>query len=647
MSIVKVNKFNLFMFDTDRDKLIHELQKFKYVHFDNLNQSDEFSNMGLDSAAVPEKVVEINEELTKVKYIIDSLSKYDNRPKGLKALKEGKPTFDFTELEKRVANVDYTTLYNDIMELNTRIDFLNRDYESLSEKINELTPWLKLDVPANESISLNNSAILLGTIPKRYLENVENSLLDTKYTYFEIIGEQSSLLCVFIICLKNELGKTESILRNYGFLEVTLSIKDTPAKEVKNIKDRLNVIKNKINEYEKKFQAYSESLSEMELMHDYLINKKLRIASSENFLKIVNVDIIEGYIPEEMTDKFEEIIRKNIRTYYLDIKEVDKDDSQAPILLKNSKFAKAFESLTRMYSLPKYNEIDPTPLLSFFYMLFFGMMIADFGYGLVLFLGSLVALKAFKLTESQQNTMRFFLYGSITTMFWGLVYGSFFSGVIPLPYLLDPSVQFNELLILSIALGVAHVFFALGIKAYMSIRDGDIWGAVFDVGFWYMALGGALVLILASTGTLPESIGQIALIIMIIGMLGILLTNGRDAKTAGGKLGGGLYSLYGIAGYIGDFISYSRLMALGLSGAFIASAVNMMVRMLFDMGFIGIIGGIAVFIVGQAFNIFLSVLSGYVHSIRLTYVEFFGKFYEGGGKAFKSLQSEPKYINLK
>ena len=162
-----------------------------------------------------------------------------------------------------------------------------------------------------------------------------------------------------------------------------------------------------------------------------------------------------------------------------------------------------------------------------------------------------------------------------------------------------------------------------------------------------MALIGAIGYLSSAAVAIPETLKTICLWIMIIGMAGIVLTGGRSAKGIGGKLALGLYSLYGISGYVGDFVSYSRLMALGLSGGFIASAINMMVDMLSGFGFVGILFGIVVFAVGQAFNIFLSVLSGYVHTIRLTYVEFFGKFYEGGGLPFQIFRSKPKYINIK
>ena len=213
--------------------------------------------------------------------------------------------------------------------------------------------------------------------------------------------------------------------------------------------------------------------------------------------------------------------------------------------------------------------------------------------------------------------------------------------------LFNPAEDYQSLLILSIAFGLIHIFFALGLKAYMYIRDGKVLDAVYDVGFWVLALVGAIVYLVSGVVALPAAAKSISSIVMTLGMVGIVATGGREAKGMAGKIGGGIYSLYGISGYVGDFVSFSRLMALGLAGGFIAGAVNMMAGMLAEKGIIGMILAVVIFIFGQLFNLGLSLLGAYVHTIRLTFVEFFGKFYEGGGKEFNSFRSKPKYINLK
>ena len=648
MSIVKMKRFSLLVFDSDKDSLLHNLQKFNFVHFQDLYEDSELMELGLDRAKVPEKIVEIDEEINKIKFGIDTLAKYDTRASGIKAMKIGKETLEFSELEEKAKNIDYLPVYQALKENNANMEALRREKEQYQGSLSELRPWVNLDVAINSLSSIERCDIFLGTIPKRQQAEIDRALLDTQYTYFEIVGEEKGNLYVLVMTPDIEAETTASILRSNNFSEVKLGIKGIPQEEVASLQNNIANIDKKLEDCKELLVKLSEQLPGLEMVYDYLMNMRLRSASSEKFLTAGDIQVIEGYVPADRMDTFVDTVKASLNNvFYLETQEVDKDDPEIPILLSNSTFASAFEDLTEMYSYPKYNEIDPTPLLSFFYAFFFGMMVADFGYGLLLFIGTFVMLKTFNLSDKQKATIRFYMFGSMATMFWGLIFGSFFGGIITMPGLLDPLTEYNKLLLVSIGLGVIHIFYALGIKAYLHIRDKRPLEALYDAGFWYMALGGAIALLLVGVGTLPGNVQEPAKWVMIIGMIGIVLTNGRDAAGIGGKLGSGLYSLYGISGYIGDFVSYSRLMALGLSGGYIAYAINLMVSMLFDQGFIGIIFGIVVFVVGQLFNIFLSVLSGYVHSIRLTYVEFFGKFYEGGGKPFKKFRSQPKYINLK
>lgn len=393
---------------------------------------------------------------------------------------------------------------------------------------------------------------------------------------------------------------------------------------------------------------FANQLEEIEIIYDYLLMKKNRFEAAGELVKTDRLHLMKGYIPTAYTDSFKQVIEEQLAEhYYIQIVEADEDDPNIPILLENAKFATAFESVTEMYALPKYNEIDPTPWFSIFYAIFFGMMIGDAGYGLLILFLSFGIMKVINLTEKQRNFFQFFHYLSFTTIIWGLIFGSFFGDLLSLPAVIDTNEQYNLLLILSIALGAVHVFFALAIQAYIEIKRKNFIDAFFDVGLWYMLLIGAIVFLLSYFVAAVASYRTIGLIVMVVGMVGIVLTGGREQKSVGGKFAGGLYSLYGLTSYISDFVSYSRLMALALASGFIAYAINLMVFMLFELGVIGVIFGIIIFIVGQGFNIFLSILSSYVHTLRLTYVEFFGKFYEGGGKPFQTFRNATKYINVK
>lgn len=647
MAIVKMSNFSLFAFDSERENLLHELQKFKYVHFLNLDKDAAIKQEGLRSVQVPESIVAVDEEISRVSYAIDILSKYYIRESGIKALKKGLEDFNFRELEEKANSIDYFPIYNKLRGLWAEKENLRQEIVHLETTKEELSPWIQLNSPI-KSLNFEQSEVFLGTIPKKLKERLNVDLSGTTYTYSEIVSEDKDNLYVLALSSKCEKESVKEILRNNNFSKANVVGEDSPQEEIFKIDSRIKQLHDEINAYENSIRELTGYLPSLEIVYDYLLNKKLRVASSGKFLMTESVNVIKGYIPTDMEEDFTEAVKTALdNVYYLELVKAETDDANVPILLKNSKFVQSFEALTGMYALPRYKEVDPTPFLAPFYLIFFGMMAADVAYGLIMLVGSFMALRKFNLVESTKKFVRFFYYLSFSVIAWGFLYGSIFGGIIPMKALFNPAEDYQSLLILSIAFGLIHIFFALGLKAYMYIRDGKVLDAIYDVGFWVLALAGAIVYLVSGSVALPAAVKSISLFVMIVGMVGIVATGGREAKGMAGKIGGGIYSLYGISGYVGDFVSYSRLMALGLAGGFIAGAVNMMAGMLAEKGIIGMMLAVVIFIFGQLFNLGLSLLGAYVHTIRLTFVEFFGKFYEGGGKEFNSFRSKPKYINLK
>lgn len=648
MAIVKMSNFSLFAFDSEREDLLRELQKFGYVHFLDLDKDEALKEEGLVNVNVPESIVKVDEEIAKVKYSIDLLARYYTRESGIKAMLKGKDNYTFQELEERAASIDYEPIYDKLRELSLKADGISQEEMRLKALKEELNPWKTLNYPIRGLKGFDQSETFMGAVPKKLKDKLFEDLLDLKYTYIEAVSEDKDNVYLFALTSKEESGQLNELLRNNSFSSLKITGEEEPEKEIIKIDEALKGLEEERKLIKDSIKGVSDNLPDLEVCYEYLMNYKLRLAASENFLTTESVNVIKGFIPSDRENDFRKAVESSQKNaYYLEISEADRDDPAVPVLLKNSKFAEVFESLTSMYALPKYNEIDPTPLLAPFYLAFFGMMVADAGYGLIMLIGTATVLKLANLSEGQKKFIKFFFYLSFSTIVWGLIYGSFLGGIVPMKAFINPAEDYQDLLIISIIFGIIHLFFALGISAYMSIREKRYLDALFDVGFWFMALTGGILFLVGSFMPIAPMVKTIAGVVMVIGMVGIVLTGGRDASSIGGKLAGGVYSLYGISSYVGDFVSYSRLMALGLSGGFIASAINMMVGMLFSAGFVGVIAGIIVFIGGQIFNIFLSILGAYVHTIRLTYVEFFGKFYEGGGVGFNLFRNDPKYINLK
>jgi V/A-type H+-transporting ATPase subunit I len=288
-----------------------------------------------------------------------------------------------------------------------------------------------------------------------------------------------------------------------------------------------------------------------------------------------------------------------------------------------------------------------------FYTFFFGLMVGDMAYGLLLVLGTLLALKLFKLSEGTKQFMRLFMCLGFGTLVGGALYGGFFGYAVFTPItmpdgtkkaILDSSLDIVTMLAASVVLGVVHVLFGIGVKGYMLLKDGKPLDALFDSVFWIITLIGGIGYILALSGMLPPPYSEWAKWAFIAGVVGLALTQGRSSPSIAGKLGNGLYAVYGISSYVGDFVSYTRIAALALSGAYIAFSFNLMVDMF--PGWSKIVVGGFVFIVGQALNFGLAALGAYVHTCRLMYVEFFGKFYEGGGKPYRPLRLINKFVKV-
>ena len=655
MAIVKMSKFDLVVFAEQRAKVLKKLQKFKEVNFVDIELHDENGELSKDAVegvtkyVNNEELTHIDERLYQLSNAISLIKKYDERKTRLRDVIHGNENYTFDELAKKVLSYDWKKVSLELNKIGTQYSQIKSEISKKYMRYDEIDLWERLDVNPKELKNLKKVNTFLGTVPIKLKGTFIDGISELDKTYYEelkIVKDEVYYLVISSID-ESEKKKLAEVFRNSSFTVENLDIDAVPQDYKNGLQKEISELKKEKRRLKAQIKTYSEDLTDLQAVYEYMQNKKLRIVESEKLAQTENTILIKGWIPTEKVSEFEKVIKDEAGdNYYLTFTDADRDDATVPIKLKNGKVASTFENLTGMYAYPRYNEIDPTPLFTPFYILFFGMMGADVGYGLVLLLATMFVLKVVNLSSQMRKSIKFFFYLSFSVIFWGLLYGSYFGATIPGMWrLVDPASQYNDLLIGSILFGVVHIFVGLAIKAYMLIRDGKSLEAVYDVLFWYMALIGGMLFLIFKLMNLSAVVANVSMWVMIAGMAGIVLTGGREAKGVGAKLGGGLYSLYGISSYVGDFVSYSRLMALGLSGGFIASAINMIAGMI-SGSWVGMIFIPVILIAGHLFNMFLSFLGAYVHTSRLMYVEYFGKFYEGGGKPFKDFRTENKYINL-
>ena len=285
-----------------------------------------------------------------------------------------------------------------------------------------------------------------------------------------------------------------------------------------------------------------------------------------------------------------------------------------------------------MYSLPSSREIDPNLIMSLFFVMFFGLMLGDGGYGLIMALGAGFALWKFKLEDETRKFIKLIFWCGIATIFWGFMFGSWFGIEALTKYGLwiNPVEQPELMLSWSLLFGIIHMYAGFGIKAANLIRDKQYLDALFDVGFVLVFYTGViLVLVPYAPEVDKDAVGplvQIGQYLLIGGALLLLITQGRKSKNIFGKIFGGLPSLYDVIGFLSDILSYSRLLALGLATGIIAAIINELSTMFAFPMVIKIIVAGAILLVGHAINFAINALGAYVHSSRLQYLEFLASF---------------------
>ena len=657
MAVVEMRKLTVIGLNSSRTPFIHELMHLGVVEIDSnegaINDEEWMPDIFRTSNSAD--VSRLEADISRVSTALEAIGKYDTAKKPLFPSRIKLDRGDFAKLMDSIKtetelNVDKAVeTYKDIADRRTEI---NR----LRGLIAGLKPWETLDIPM-EMNETEHALVQLGAAPVKTdtVQMTADVQAAAPSVIVQEVSKDKQQKYYAFICLKEEKEQLLEALRPYNFSAVTLADQKGTATEAMHRYEK-EIEKNEKNiaedeEILKKLVAYREHI---EFLYDSLMMRRDRARVVGDMVSTEMVFYFDGWMPAKAQPEVEALLKEY--EFYYNIEEPDPDDESVPVLLQNNSIVTPFEAVTGMYSLPGRHDIDPTAILAPFYFLFFGLMLSDAAYGLILTTLCAIILKKYKPEGTTHRMIKMFMFCGLSTFMWGALFGGWFGNFFTVaaktffgkefvirPLWFDPLSEPMRLLVVSLILGAIHLFVGMGVQAYMDIKDGRPLDALFDIGLWYLLLIG--IVLFAFGGKLGAGAVGIGKIMAIIGAVGILLTGGRKKKGIFGKLTGGLGSLYGITSYLSDVLSYSRLLALGLATGVVAQVFNTL-GSLAGGGIAGSILLIVVFAFGTVFNIAINALGAFVHSCRLQYVEFFGKFYTGGGRPFAPFERKTKYIKI-
>ena len=642
MSIVKMKRIRLFGMRSDREEILRVLQRAGCVEIDEPSDLEGAAWQGL-SRPDDRALNEGREASAAALAALGILKKYAPAKGGLL---KARPVISERELFDEEAYRTALDTAHKLVEAEQHITGLNAEMSKVKSQKMALAPWLGLDLPL-ETASTREVTIRLGTVPgKVVMEELLSALKGvTDLVQLTEISADQNAHYLFFACHKAAEEAADQVLKDYGFSLASLKGWTGTARENDRKLDET------LAELERELEAAKAGIADqkgareaLERCADRAAQEVRREEAKSRLRDTETAFFLEGWAPAESLD----VLRQKLEPFGCAFQAEDpteEDYPSVPVKLKNNALTRPLNMVTEMYSLPAYNGIDPNPLMAPFFILFYGIMMADMGYGLLMMLASVFVLKKARPKGGMHNFFALLGLCGISTFVMGALTGGFFGDFIPqLLKVINPESQFvwfwkplftpldNTLQILvgSMVLGFVQINAGMLISFVKKLKEGQYMDALWEEATWWVVFVGAGLAIL---GVTP----------LVLALGGILVVAGPVVTNKGfGKITGIFGSLYNhVTGYFGDILSYSRLMALMLAGSVIAQVFN-------TLG--AIPGNVVIFVIismaGNALNFALNLLGCYVHDLRLQCLEYFGKFYQDGGKPFRPLEINTKFVDI-
>lgn len=609
----------------------------------------------------------VEELLGDVRFLVRLLEPMEKKKESSLARMLGNiPEVSLADLERRVDEVKFTDFVASAREKERKITECRADISrckgliAQAEQLEAIKYPLELFTGGTDSV-----AGVIAAIAKPASSQFERLLQETLGEYFELQelpgGSKSATVTFALLCRREDLDKVMDICGELSAARIDVA-KDF-ALTAREERSRLTADIERLEHTEGELLAQlaavaDEKLEEARYCGDYWLIQKDRLDSMVSALSTEDVLIWSFWLPQENLPAVENEMKRFEALTDFAVVEPDEDE-MPPSLLKNPRWSACMEPLTLMFGTPTYGRLDPTTLMAPFFFLFLGMCFGDAGYGLVLsgVLGYL--LVRYNLPETLRKFASLMLIGMLCAVAYGAISGSFFgdsidafpfmSFLIPIKnkmQLLDPMNDPMTLLAISLGLGFVQIMFGLCIAMYENWKQGNRVAALADQGGWIILICGLLLFGFSAAGMITGPLADLTKYVALAGAAILVATQGREKANLFGKLFSGVMSLYNVTGYLGDVLSYSRLLALGLGSAAVGMVLNLLAKLLIGIPYVGIVLAVVVFVFGHIFSVAINLLGAFIHALRLQYVEFFGKFYDANGHDFSPLSNRTQFARL-
>ena len=648
MAIVKMKGLRLLAMRSDREALLELLQGMGCVEIDEPDQDPQtwqglLSQLGSQTLSRPDgqALSQAREDLQAAQRALAVLKRHGDKGRGLLAPRPRltrQQLFDGEEQGKQAVQ--------QVLEADRQLAALEAQHSKLLTQRAALAPWLELNIPL-DTASTQEMVVQFGTVTAGVeLEHVQRAVEGaSELAQLTQANVDRDVRYCLLVCHTSAQEEVLQALRDFGWFRMNLSGWTGTAKE--NDQRIARELEQNEQESAQAEQQLAQMTSLAEPIRQAADRASVRINREEGRSRLLDTEktfLLEGWVPAENWPQLESQL-KNYPCAWELRDPTEEEYPKVPVKLKNNWFTRPLSMVTEMYSLPAYNGLDPNPLMAPFFILFYGIMMADMGYGLLMMIASVVVLKKSRPRAGMHNFFALLGLCGVSTFIMGALTGGFFGDFISQllklinpestfvwfwPTLFTPLEDTMMILVGAMALGFVQILVGMAISFVKKLRRGQVMDAIWEEVTWWVVFAGLALAILGVTN-----------LVIILG--GVMVVAGPILTEKGfGKITGIFGSLYNhVTGYFGDILSYSRLMALMLAGSVIAQVFN-------TLG--AIPGNVVIFIIismlGNALNFALNLLGCYVHDLRLQCLEYFNKFYEDGGKPFRPMKLDTNYYDV-